>query len=324
MKIKHKNILVTGGAGFIGSHLVDALIQAGAQKIVVVDNFFLGKRSNLSDAFEQTNKLFVYKKDASNYLVMQAILKKEKIDVVFNLATKALEFSFVDPAEAYMVNVNISRTLLELLREKSYNTLIHCSSSEAYGSAIRVPMGEDHPLSPTTAYAAGKAAADLMAISYQKMYQLDLAIVRPFNNYGPRQNEGLYAGIIPITIKRILDGKQPILHGDGNQTRDFIFVKDTACALLDIYNNPKTRGQIINVASQKEIKIKDLINSIVNAMDYKGEIIKKPARTSDVKRHCGDISLARQLINFKPKVSLQSGILETIDWYKEHLREIKE
>jgi len=321
-KIKGKNVLVTGGAGFIGSHLVDALIHAGAKKIVVVDNFFLGKMSNLSGALKKSKSLRVYKKDASNYSAMLAILKKEKVDVVFNLATKALEYSFVDPQEAFMVNVDIARTLLELLRGKIYRTLIHCSSSEAYGSAIKVPMREDHPLNPTTSYAAGKAAADLMVLSYFKMYQLDIAVIRPFNNYGPRQNEGLYAGVIPITIKRILGGQKPVLQGDGNQTRDFLFVKDTARAMLDIYENLKTRGQVINIASQKEVKISDLINRIVNAMNYKGPTLKKPARTADVMCHCGDVSLAKRLIGFKPEFSLQEGILETVAWYKENFNKI--
>jgi len=319
-KLLGKNILVTGGAGFIGSHLVDKLITEKVRKIVVIDNFFLGKLSNLKEAKDRFDDLLILRRDAEDYEFMKVVLKKHKIDIIFNLATKCLPYSFVNPEETFMVNVNIANTLLKLLRKKYYKTLIHFSSSEAYGSAKTQNIREDHLLDPNTPYAAGKAAADLMIMSYLKIYDLDVSITRPFNTYGPRQNEGVYAAVIPITIKKIIRGKKPILESDGNQTRDFIYVDDVTRAAIDIYKNQKTRGKIINIASGKETKIKTIFSLVAKILRYKGKVLRKPERKGDVRRHCADISLAKSLINFKPKIDLNRGLKYTVNWYLDNLR----
>jgi len=318
--LRDKKILVTGGAGFIGSHLVDDIIEKKPAGIVVVDNFFLGKKENLKEAKKAFPNLRVYRQDASQFQAMEKIIRKERIDVVFNLATKALGYSFVDPDDAFMVNTNIASVLLRLLHQKFYKTLIHLSSSEAYGTAKFIPITESHPLDPKTLYAAGKAAADLMVNSYFHTYKLDVAIVRPFNNYGPRQNEGSYAAIIPLTIKRILLGEPPVLEGDGKQTRDFIYVKDTTSATIKIYENEKTRGKTINIASGRETSVKDIINSIINTLSYRGKIVRKPPRPADVRRHLADVTLARKLIGFEPNIEFEEGLKLTVDWYKNNLK----
>jgi len=319
-KLKGKNILVTGGAGFIGSHLVDKLIIEKPKKIVVVDNFFLGKLLNLKEAKNKFRNLIVLKHDAEDYGFMKSIVKKNRVDVVFNLATKCLPYSFVNPEETFVVNVNIAKTLLKLLREKYYKTLIHFSSSEVYGSAKTRSIKENHALDPNTPYAAGKAAADFMILSYLKIYNLDVSMVRPFNTYGPRQNEGIYAAVIPLTIKRIVEGKGPILEGDGNQTRDFIFVDDVVKATVQIYKSEKTRGKVVNIASGKETKIKDIISSVAKILKYEGKILKRPERRGDVRRHCASINLAKSLINFKPATDFERGLKRTIDWYLYNLK----
>ena len=318
--LRDKKILVTGGAGFIGSHLVDDIIEKKPASIVVVDNFFLGKEENLKEAKKDFPDLRIYRQDASQFQAMEKIIRKERIDVVFNLATKALGYSFVDPDDAFMVNTNIASVLLRLLHQKFYKTLIHLSSSEAYGTAKFIPITESHPLDPKTLYAAGKAAADLMVNSYFHTYKLDVAIVRPFNNYGPRQNEGSYAAIIPLTIKRILLGEPPVLEGDGKQTRDFIYVKDTTSATIKIYENEKTRGKTINVASGIETSVKEIINSIINTLSYRGKIVRKPPRPADVRRHLADVTLARKLIGFEPNIEFEEGLKLTVDWYKNNLK----
>jgi UDP-glucose 4-epimerase len=317
-KIKGKNILVTGGAGFIGSHLVDELVKNEPAKVIVVDNFFLGKKENLLDAGKFPG-FKIYNQDATVYEAMEDIVNSEKIDVVFNLATKALPYSFVNPDDAYKVNVDIASVLLRLLHKNAYQALVHYSSSEAYGTAQYVPIDEKHPLRPETLYAAGKASADLMVIAYIQTYGLNVVTVRPFNNYGPRQNEGMYAGVIPITIKRIFNGEKPVLEGDGKQTRDFIYVGDTVRATIDIYENEKTVGQIINVATGKETTIKEIIGTICDLMDYKGKWDVRPTRAGDVRRHLGDISLAKKMIGFGPKVSLEEGLKPTVEWYVNRL-----
>lgn len=313
--IKNKNVLVTGGAGFIGSHLCDGLLENGAAKVVCVDNFFLGKMENLEEALQHDN-FVLYRDDARNFGVLQAIMEKEEIEVVFNMATIALNYSFFNPFDAYMVNVEIANTLLELLKVGAYKTLIHTSSSEAYGTAQYSPMDENHPTDPTTPYAAGKAAADLMVHSFYKVLGLDISIVRPFNNYGPRQNaEGSLAAIIPATAKRIKEGGMPMVEGDGEQTRDFIYVKDTVRGLIAAYEKEESRGKIINLGSGKDISINSLLQGICDYMNYTGEWEHRPARTSDVRNLCACSKRAKALLDFEPEVGFEEGIKKTLDWY---------
>lgn len=317
--IKGKNVLVTGGAGFIGSHLCDELLNRGAAKVVCLDNFFLGKLENIQEAMERNN-FVLYRDDARNFGVVQAILEKENVEVVFNLATIALNYSFFNPFDAYMVNVEIANTLLELLKVGAYRTLIHTSSSEAYGTAQYSPMDENHPTNPTTPYAAGKAAADLMIHSFSKVLDLDISIIRPFNNYGPRQNAvGALAAIIPVTAKRIKEGGKPIVEGDGEQTRDFIYVADTVRGLILAYENEASRGKIINLGSGKDISINSLLDGICNYMGYTGEYDRRPARTSDVRNLCASSKLAKEVLGFEPEVVFDDGIKKTLDWYIDKL-----
>lgn len=314
-EIAGKNVLVTGGAGFIGSHLCDGLLERNAAKVVCVDNFFLGKMENLQKALSHDN-FVLYRDDARNFGVLYSIMEKEKIDVVFNMATIALNYSFFNPFDAYMVNVEIANTLLELLKMGAYQTLIHTSSSEAYGTAQYSPMDENHPTNPTTPYAAGKAAADLMVQSFYKVLGLDISIVRPFNNYGPRQNaEGSLAAIVMATARRIQEGGRPIVQGDGEQTRDFIHVTDTVRGLILAYEKEASRGQIVNLGSGREISIRALLQSICDYMKYDGEWEQQPARTSDVRNLCADAKLAKELLGFEPQIDFKEGLAQTLDWY---------
>jgi len=319
-RIKGKNVCVTGGAGFIGSHLTDRLLAAGAAKVVIVDNFFLGKMENIQPALDHYDNVVVYRDDARNFGVMQAVMEKENIQVVFNLATIALNYSFFNPFDAYMVNVEIMNTLLELLKLGAYDTLIHSSSSEAYGTAQYSPMDENHPMHPTTPYAAGKAAADLMALSFYNVLNLDIAIIRPFNNYGPRQNDQQLAAIIPLTARRIFHGEKPVIEGTGEQTRDFIYVEDTARAFIMAYENEKTRGRVINLGSGTEISMNRLVQVISEYYHYTGGIDYREARKADVQRLCASAKLARELIGFEPEFTLESGLKRTLDWYQEKNR----
>jgi UDP-glucose 4-epimerase len=283
MNLKNKVILVTGGAGFIGSHLVDRLIKEKPEKIVVVDNLFLGKEVNLADALKDFGNLKIFREDASNFEKMDEILRTENVDVVFNLAVIPLPTSLVKPEWSVDVSIKITNILCELLREEAFETLIHCSSSEAYGSAEYVPMDEKHPLNPTTPYAASKASCDHIVLSYYRTFGVDVVIIRPFNNYGPRQNERAYAGVIPTVIRRILEGQAPVIFGDGEQTRDYIYVTDTASAMVDTYKNKNTRGKLINIGSGKEISINDLVGTICQVMDYNNNPIHKNPRIGDVR-----------------------------------------
>lgn len=317
MVISGHNILITGGAGFIGSHLVDAMILEKPQNIVVVDNLFLGKKANLDDAIINYNNLHFIIGDAGDSQALQDILKEYKIDVVFNLAVIPLPKSLEDPAWTIAENIKITTNICELGRRGFYRKLVHFSSSEAYGSAVEIPMAEDHPLIPSTPYAASKLASDYIALSYFKTFGLQVVIIRPFNNYGPRQNEGSYAGIIPIVIKKV-QKREPIeIFGDGEQTRDFLFVKETARAALKLSQDTRALGKVVNIASGKETSINALVNGMLQIMgleDY--PVIHTDSRPGDVRRHCGGIKLAHELIGFRPEIPLHEGFRETIDWYR--------
>ncbi len=320
LSIKGKTVLVTGGAGFIGSHLCDTLLEKGAGKVVCLDNFFLGKMENLQEATSHEN-FVLYHDDARNFGTVQAILGKEQVDVVFNLATIALNYSFFNPFDAYMVNVEIANTLLELLKMEQYRTLIHVSSSEAYGSAKYSPMDENHPTDPTTPYAAGKAAADLMIHSFSKVLELDISIIRPFNNFGPSQNaEGPLAAIIPATARKIRQGETPMIEGTGEQTRDFIYVKDTVRALVAAYENEDSRGKIINIGSGSDISINYLMKKICDYLGYDGEIERRESRKSDVQKLCASSDRAKKYLGFTPEYTFEEALKETLDWYIKHAK----
>lgn len=319
MTIKNKSVMVTGGAGFIGSHLVDRIIKENPEKVLIVDNFFLGKHRNIDKVLKENDNVKLFYQDAAHYEKMKNLIEMEGVDIVFNLAVVPLLTSHELPKITCEDNINITLAVLELAKNDYFKTLIHCSSSEVYGTAEKIPMSENHPLHPTTPYAASKAACDLIAQTYVNTFGLDLSIARPFNNYGPRQNEGSYAGVIPITIQRILARKRPIIHGKGIQTRDYIYVGDTVEAILQIYNHKNTRGKVLNIATGKEITILDMIKAIAKEMNYGGEFEFQRIRKADVMRHKADITLAKKLINFEPETSFIEGIKKTVIWYKAEL-----
>jgi UDP-glucose 4-epimerase len=314
--ITGKNILVTGGAGFIGSHLVDALALERPKNLIVVDNLFLGKKENLEGAQKIHKNMHLIIEDAGNFNTMKSILKEYDVDVVFNLAVIPLPKSLEEPAWTIAENIRVTTSICELGRQGFYRKLVHFSSSEVYGTAVEIPMSENHPLIPSTPYAASKIASDYIALSYFKTFGLETIVVRPFNNYGPRQNEGSYAGIIPIVIKKVKKGEPIEIFGDGEQTRDFLYVKETAEATLKLCQAEDAIGRIINLASGKETSINHLVKKMIQMMDVKDHPIHHTEpRPGDVRRHCGGINLANQLIGFKPQIELEEGLRETIHWY---------
>lgn len=313
----NKTVLVTGGAGFIGSHLVDELIKVGAAHIVVIDNLFLGTEENLVEAMA-SGKVTLYRDDAELNTSLEYIFSNHAIDVVFNLATKALNYSFLNPANAFDTNVKVVLNLLEIQRRGGFKTLCHFSTSEVYGSAVYEPMDEHHPRNPTTTYAAGKAAADMAVESYVRMFDVDAFIVRPFNNYGPRQNhKGMLAGVIPITAVKLLTGGVPEIHGDGTQSRDFIYVQDTVDAVIKLYGLQPS-GETVNISTDNQITINDLIPHICKYFQYTGEILRKQGRKSDVLCHNASNEKVKALIEYR-LTPFNKGLELTLDWYRTKL-----
>ena len=315
--LKGKRVLVAGGAGFIGSHLVDRLVDEQPAALVVVDSFFLGCDENLADARLRFEPLRVYRLDARDLAAMRQLVQSERIDVVFNLAVVPLPTSLDYPAWTIRTNIDIAVTFCELARCGDIQTLVHFSSSEAYGSAQYVPMDEKHPVIPTTPYAASKAACDQIVHSYRETFGIDRFIVRPFNNFGPRQNARLFAGVIPIVARRATMGEAIEIFGDGEQTRDYVLVSDTAEAAVRLYHVEASRGRIVNVATGCETSVNDLVARILKILGKPNHPIRHAAgRPADVRRHRGDPGLLRELTGFEPTPLSDEHLRKTLEWYQ--------
>jgi UDP-glucose 4-epimerase len=313
-QIEGRTILVAGGAGFIGSHLVDRLIADGAAHVVVVDSLFIGDEANIAEA-EASGKVSFYREDIEVASSLAYIFERHPVDAVFNCATKALNYSFVNPSNAFATNVTGVLNLLELQRKGAFRSLCHFSTSEVYGTAVYEPMDENHPRNPTTTYAAGKAAADMAVESYHRMFGIDAFIVRPFNNYGPRQNfRGALAGVIPLTAWRLQIGETPEIHGTGQQSRDFIYVTDTVDAVIKLFA-ALPAGENVNISTDNQISIEELIGRICAHMGYRGEIARGEARPADVLCHNASNAKVRTFIDYQ-LTPFDEGLARTLDWYR--------
>ncbi|MBX3099086.1 MAG: NAD-dependent epimerase/dehydratase family protein [Salinibacterium sp.] len=317
MSVKSKSVLVTGGAGFIGSHLVDRLIMDDPAKIVVVDNFFLGHMDNLDSARAARPDLEIIRLDASDLAAMQDVVTSNGIDTVFDLAVVPLPTSLDYPDWTIKTNVGIVTTFCEISRRGLVERFIHISSSEAYGSARYVPMDEGHPHDAITPYAASKSAGDHIISSYVQTFGIDATVVRPFNNFGPRQNPGSYAGIIPIVVQKVLAGDPIEIHGDGEQTRDFVFVRDTSDFIAEIYATPACRGEVLNLATGKETSINELVTRLLAALGVPDHpVIHGPERPGDVRRHAADVTKLTSLLGRQAGALADNALAETADWYR--------
>jgi len=328
MDLKGKTIIVAGGKGFIGMHLVERLLEEEPKKIIVVDKCVHEWQNKPQERYKSN---VIFYRFPVQHVIGAVLLEFEPVDIVFNLAVNSLPHSLRFPYENFQDNVQIVQILIENLRKGMYRRLIHFSSSEVYGSAKYSPMSEDHPCEPSTPYAASKIACDYLIQSYCKVFGVDARILRPFNTYGPGQNDSTYAGVIPATIKRLMAGKPPVVFGGGYQTRDYTYVSDVVDAAVRLCQYGKTdiRGDIFNVASGVETSVNEIIGMIVWAYYEitKAEVLstqKEPARPGDVMRHIGCAYRLEELIGFKPSVPFDVGLWKTVNWYITKGREDKQ
>jgi UDP-glucose 4-epimerase len=325
MGIENKTILVTGAAGFIGSHLCDALCDQNIKQLIVLDNLYLGKKENLEYSRDKNINLVELldpKYTSADFNIMKEVFEKYDVDYVFDLATIPLPASLENPKWCFEEITKMALNLCELARLGYFKTLIHCSTSEVYGTAEMIPMTEEHPWNSRTSYAAAKGAADLCIKSYVATYDIDAVIIRPFNNYGPRQNDGNYAGVIPIFINNALQNIQSNIFGDGMQSRDFTYVSDTARGFIELANSNFLKGEVINLSAEEEINILNLGNNIYSHLNQVFSPTFHNARIGDVQRHISSSARMRQLTDFVPAVSIDKGIKNTIEWYKMKLKSL--
>jgi len=313
--MKNEKIVVTGGAGFLGSHVVQLLIAKG-NHVVVLDDFSNGKLSHLK-TIEDHPKLEIMRGDVTNMEDVKTAFKG--CQVVIHLAVLCLRQSIKEPQRVSDVIVQGTLNCLEAARSNGVNLFLNCSSSEVYGSAYYVPMNEQHPLHPETPYAAAKVAQDMYVYSYGRTYGVPWSTIRPFNMYGPNSHwQGRRGELIPKMIVRAMNKEPLIVFGDGSQTRDFTYVKDAAKAILAIADEPACRNMSINFCSGIETSIEQIAELICNFFDLnpKDFIIKQSPRPGDVKRHFGGNAKFKKLVGFSPEIGLLEGVNQTIDWFK--------
>ncbi|MGJ3239823.1 MAG: SDR family NAD(P)-dependent oxidoreductase [Anaerolineae bacterium] len=307
-------ILVTGGAGFIGSALVRLLLDEGAT-VRVVDNLVNGKRENLAD-LPPDAPLTLHTHDIRDADAMRETLAG--VDRVFHLACLGVRHSLHAPLENHAVNATATLNLLALSREAGVERFIYTSTSEVYGTARTVPMTEAHPTYPMTVYGASKLAGECYTRAYYESYGYPTVVVRPFNAFGPRSHhEGDSGEVIPKFMLRAMVGQPLVIFGDGQQTRDFTYVEDTARGILLAGLHDGAIGQTLNIGSNAEITIRALaetVKSVVNNPD--AQIIYDAPRPGDVLRLYADSTRAGDLLGFEPQVSLRDGLQRLQTWYQ--------
>lgn len=316
--MKGKTVLVTGAAGFIGSHLTQLLVQSGASVRAFVRYNSLNSLGFLDHLpADQRNEIEVVKGDLRDpHAVYQAV---KGTDAVFHLgALIAIPYSYRNPTDVVQTNVLGTLHVLQAVRDFDVLRMIHTSTSEAYGTARYVPMDENHPLQGQSPYAASKIAADKLAESFYCSYSTPVVTVRPFNAYGPRQS---MRAVIPTIINQALHGSEIVL-GNLSATRDFTFVEDTARAFLCAAEVDEAVGGVFNAGSGFEISIGDLAHTILRLVgrDLPVRVDQERVRPekSEVDRLFSDSSKAALVLGWKPSVSLEEGLKRTIDWISQH------
>jgi UDP-glucose 4-epimerase len=307
----NERIVVTGGAGFIGSELVRQLGRSGAE-VIVIDNLATGRRENLAGA-EGAIRLVVA--DLRDEPRLAPWLRGAA--VVYHLACLGVRHSIHSPLENHQVNAEATLRLLVQARAAGVPRFVAVSSSEVYGTGRFVPMTEDHPTAPRTVYGASKLAGESYARAFFETYGYPTVVVRPFNAYGPRcHHEGDSGEVIPKFLLRCLAGRPLVIFGDGSQTRDFTYVSDTARGILLAGTVAAAVGQTINLGSRREIRIAELAREVALVCGRPDAVVvHEPPRPGDVHRLVAETARARDLLGFGPEVPLRDGLARLRDWY---------
>jgi UDP-glucose 4-epimerase len=302
--------LVTGGAGFIGSHLVRALLARG-DDVTVFDNFSTGKRENI----EELDVRIVESDVRDGYSVRKAL---QGVDRVFHLAALAsVARSIRDPVSTHAVNETGTLTVLEGARHAGVGRVVYAASSSAYGNLEQLPKQETAKPCPASPYAISKLAGEYYCQVYTDTFNLQTACVRYFNVFGPRQDPASeYAAVIPRFITSALDGKAPVIYGDGTQSRDFTYVDNAVRATILAAEAPLAVGRVINVACGERRTLLEVIEILEDLMADRITPVFEPARPGDVKHSQADIALAQQLLGYEPVVGFREGLRETTEWFR--------
>ncbi len=304
--------LVTGGAGFIGSHVVEELVKKG-QYITVIDNLATGKKERLAPFMDQIR--FVQGDVRDDDLLNREM---KGVDYVIHLAALISVVESVEQPELYRdVNVNGTRKLLEVAKRYGVKCFVVPSSCAAYGDLKKQPFKESMAPKPASPYGENKLEIERLCKEYYEKYGLRTFALRFFNVYGPRQDpKSAYAGVISIFIQKIINGEAPTIFGNGKQTRDFIYVKDIVAIVLKACKAEKGFGDFYNIGSEKEISVNDIFKMISKLVKKDIKPVYAPARKGEIKRALSDCSKAKKVLGFSTKYKFEEGLKETVNWMK--------
>ncbi len=310
-------MLITGGSGFVGSHLCEKYTKEG-HTVLCLDNFMSGNLANVRHLLDCRNFKLI-KGDIRDYELLEKIMSD--VEVVFHLAAQVhVDRSYVEPRLTYDVNVMGTQNVLEAARIHDAKRIIYASTSEVYGSAQYSPIDEQHPLNAPHPYGASKIAADRMCYAYIRTYGMNISIVRLFNIFGPRQRDVGYGGVISIFTRRILSDMSPIIYGDGSQTRDYTYVDDAVRAYDLILNHAEPINEPINFGSGRDESILDLAKRLIHLAGKDGQI--KPVyvepRIGEVQCLIANADKAKKLLGWKPKYNLEKGLEAFVQWYRDY------
>jgi len=318
--LKNKSILITGGAGFIGSNIADYLVENNYSKIFILDNLETGSLKNI-EAHTQNNKITFVNGDITNYETCLNATKS--IDIVLHQAALgSVPRSIENPINTHNVNVTGFLNMLEASRQNKVKRFVYASSSSVYGDNADLPKEEDNVGNPLSPYAVSKKTNELYARIYVELYNMEIIGLRYFNVFGPKQNPaGPYAAVIPIFINNILNNKASSIFGDGTNRRDFTYVDNVVHAntLAAFTENKAALGHVYNVAFGSTKSVNSLFEQIKSELNNNVEPVYLPARIGEIKDSFASIEKAKKLLGYSPLVDLEKGIVKTINWYKNNI-----
>lgn len=306
-------VLVAGGAGFIGSHIVDKLIEEDME-VTVLDNLYTGQMENIEHHKNNKNFKFV-QGDVRNFNLVKRAVKN--VDAVFNdAAVVSVPRSMEAPILANEVNVGGTLNLLKACLDSSVKRFVQASSASVYGNTKTLPLSEDLPPKPISPYAVSELAAENYAKVFYSAYGLETVGLRYFNVYGPRQTFSVYSGVTTIFVNQLLQNQQPIIFGDGKQTRDFVYVGDVVNANMLALTTKEAKGEVFNIATGATSTLNRLVEYLQEIMNKKNlKPIHKDPRQGDIRHSYASIEKARKTLGYEPKFSLKKGLTKLVEWY---------
>ncbi|MEW6319887.1 MAG: SDR family oxidoreductase [Acidobacteriota bacterium] len=313
---------MTGGAGFIGSHLVEGLLRRG-RRVRVVDSLITGKRANLDAAVSAarrdgaTPEVEFVEGDLADLAVARAAVAG--VDLVFHQAAiPSVPRSVDDPLTSHRANVDATLNVLVAARDAGVRRVVYAGSSSAYGDTPTLPKREDMQTSPLSPYALQKLVGEQYAQMFTRLYGLETVTTRYFNVFGPRQDPGSpYSGVISLFIRCVVEGRPPTIYGDGGQTRDFTYVENVVDGVLRAAEAPGVAGHVINVATNGRITLNELLAVLRRITGSELEATYGPPRAGDVRDSQADIQKAERLLGYRPQVSLEEGLRRTLAWFRD-------